>query len=367
MAVSEMALSKMKTPDTTGRFSGVLGEISTGMLFDIQISDRVIGKGYFQLSNRTLQGVPAYHVPVLVEDVLAYLLVNPRGLYVDGTVGGGGHAAALLSRLAPEATLVGIDRDPDALDFARNRLSYFPEQVILKQANFDQVAEVVRELGFPAVDGILLDLGVSSHQIDSDWRGFSFAQSGPLDMRMEKQQSLSAADVVNTYDYGQLKKIFKLYGEERHAGRIALALVNARKVKPIETTDQLAEIVGRVVPAHFRNKTLARIFQAIRIEVNQELAHLEKALAEALTVLKPGGRLVVISYHSLEDRIVKHFFRKMAQPCECPPEWPTCPCDEEPKVRILTRRPVVPPPEEIARNPRARSAKLRAAEKIGEA
>ncbi len=366
LAVSAMALSRLNPFVSRENFPGLAGEISTGMLFDIQMNNRFVGKGYFQLSNRVLKESPGYHVPVLVEPVLAYWLTNPSGVYVDGTLGGGGHAAAILNRLTPAAKLIGIDRDPDALEFARNRLSKFSNQILLRQANFDEMAEVVHDLGFSTVDGILLDLGVSSYQIDSEQRGFSFSRSGPLDMRMEKEQALSAADVVNSYDYKKLKGIFKIYGEERHAGRIAMAILNARKNGPIQTTDQLVEIVGRVVPTNFRNKTLARIFQAIRIEVNQELAHLEKALEQAVSLLNPGGRLVVLSYHSLEDRIVKHFFRKMAQPCECPPEWPTCPCDEKPQVKILTRRPLTAPPEEVAQNPRARSAKLRAAEKIGE-
>ncbi len=366
LAMSAMALAKPHGLSAAESFPELTREISTGMLFDIQMNNRFVGKGYFQLSNRVLKDSPGYHVPVLVEPVLAYLLTNPRGVYVDGTLGGGGHAAALLNRLAPEAKLIGIDRDPDALDFCRNRLAKFSGQILLRQANFDEMTDVVQDLGFTGVDGVFLDLGVSSYQIDSNWRGFSFSRPGPLDMRMEKEQSLSAADVVNGYAYKDLKRIFKVYGEERHAGRIAMAILNARKNGPIQTTEQLVDVIARVVPANFRNKTLARIFQAIRIEVNQELAHLEKALDQAVSLLKPGGRLVVISYHSLEDRIVKHFFRKIAQPCECPPEWPACPCNEKARLSILTRRPLSAPPEEVAQNPRARSAKLRAAEKIGE-
>ncbi len=366
LAVSEMALSRLRSTVPGERSPNLSREISTGMLFDIQLNGKFAGKGYFQLSSRTLNNLSDYHVPVLVESVLSYLRVNPSGIYVDGTLGGGGHAAAILNRLSLEGKLIGIDRDPDALAFARNRLSNFSSQIVLRQANFERLADVVKELGFSSVDGVLLDLGVSSHQIDSDQRGFSFLRSGPLDMRMGSGQKLRAYDVVNRYEYKELKRIFKFYGEERHAGRIALAIVNARKEKPLETTDELVAVIDRVVPGHFRNKTRARIFQAIRIEVNGELAHLQAALKQAVAVLKPGGRLVVISYHSLEDRLTKQFFKTLAEPCDCPPEWPICPCDEKPAVKILTRHPVTAPPEEIAQNSRARSAKLRAVEKTGE-
>ncbi|NOY77939.1 MAG: 16S rRNA (cytosine(1402)-N(4))-methyltransferase RsmH [Calditrichaeota bacterium] len=304
-----------------------------------------------------------YHVPVLLKHVLHSLITDPSGLYIDGTLGGGGHAEGILERLSTGGKLIGIDRDADAIAFSRKRLGRFGNQVLLRQANYDELEAVLRESGWSGVDGILLDLGISSFQLDEGRRGFSYLNPGPLDMRMDVSDRLSAFEVVNTYSYNDLKRIFKAYGEERQAGRIAMAILKARENESIRTTDELAQIVGRMVSPVHRNKVLSRIFQAIRIEVNQELNHLENALSQAVRVLKPGGRLVVISYHSLEDRLVKHFFRKMAQPCECPPELPICSCEEEPTLKILTRKPVEPTAEEKIRNPRSRSAKLRVAEK----
>ncbi|HHM23617.1 MAG TPA: 16S rRNA (cytosine(1402)-N(4))-methyltransferase RsmH, partial [Bacteroidetes bacterium] len=247
------------------------------------------------------------------------------------------------------------------------RLRRFGPRVTLRQANFRELGAVLQELKIPAVDGILMDLGVSSHQIDTDYRGFSFMQAGPLDMRMNRRQRFGAYQVVNTYPESELRRIFYEYGEERRSAAIARAIVKARQQAKIDSTDRLAKIIAGAVPRQHLNKTLARIFQAIRIEVNAELTNLQAGLEQAVEHLRPGGRLVVISYHSLEDRIVKHFFRENERHCICPPELPQCVCGEPGRLRVLTRRPVVPSEEEIRRNPRARSAKLRVAEKLEEA
>ena len=339
-------------------------DVSTGMLFDIQLRGRFAGKGYYQLSEKIIKYASTYHVPVLLKQVLNFLMTDPSGIYVDGTIGGGGHAEGILERLSFEGKLLGIDRDADAIAFARKRLNRFGKQVVLRQGNYDELDVILRESGILNITGILLDLGVSSFQLESGKRGFSYSNPGPLDMRMDSSDKLNAFDVVNEYPYKELKRIFKVYGEERQAGRIAMAILRSREKEPIKTTDVLARIIGRAVSPVHRNKVLSRVFQAIRIEVNQELVHLESALSQAVQALGPNGRLVVISYHSLEDRIVKHFFRKMAQPCECSPGLPICPCDEEATLKILTRKPVEPSPEEKIQNPRARSAKLRVAEKI---
>jgi len=337
--------------------------VSTGMLFDIQLNGHSAGKGYYQLSEKSIKYASNYHVPVLLKHVLNSLITDPSGIYVDGTLGGGGHSEGILERLSTEGKLIGIDRDADAIAFSRKRLGRFEKQILLRQANYDELEAVLRERGISGVDGVFLDLGISSFQLDEGKRGFSYLTPGPLDMRMDVSDKVSAFDIVNTYSYGELKRIFKVYGEERQAGRIAMAILKAREKEVIQTTDKLAKIISRVVSPVHRNKVLSRIFQAIRIEVNQELNHLENALSQAVRILKPGGRLVVISYHSLEDRLVKHFFRRMAQPCECPPGLPVCPCEEDVTLKILTRKPVEPTPEEKIQNPRSRSAKLRVAEK----
>ncbi|HDL78432.1 MAG TPA: 16S rRNA (cytosine(1402)-N(4))-methyltransferase RsmH [Bacteroidetes bacterium] len=337
---------------------------NTGVLFDIQLNGKPAGKGYYQLSEKILKYASAYHVPVMLKSVLGYLITDPSGIYVDGTLGGGGHAEAILERLSPKGKLIGIDWDADALQFSKNRLKRFGSQLITRRANFDELPSVLHDLGLSKVDGILLDLGVSSHQLDSDSRGFSYLKSGPLDMRMNGSGELTAFDVINQYAYKDLKRIFKEYGEERQAGRVALAILKTREKGTINTTDELAEIIRSVIFPNYVNKTLSRIFQAVRIEINQDLVHLQKALKSTVDILKPSRRAVVISYHSLEDRLVKHFFKKMAQPCEYLPELPIYPCEEEAKLKILTQRPVRPSAEEAAKNPRARSAKLRAAERI---
>ncbi len=305
------------------------------------------------------------HRPVMVREVLRYLGCREGGVYVDGTIGGGGHAAAILAATSPEGVLIGIDRDEAAIQGASEALSGFGKRVVLRKGNFDGVDKVVRDTGYEVVDGILLDLGVSSHHLDSAERGFSFSRSGPLDMRMDRDGEVTARDIVNNLEAGELAEIIRRFGEERFSMRIARAIVRARERGPIETTARLAEIVAGALPRRSgaeRIHPATRTFQAIRIFVNSELRALEKALERAREILAPGGRLVVISYHSLEDRIVKHTFRAWADPCECPPGLPRCLCGRTPLARLLTRRVIRPGEKEVKENPRARSARLRAVE-----
>ncbi len=302
------------------------------------------------------------HVPVLLEAVLAYLAPHPGGRYIDATIGGGGHAEAILTASAPDGRLLGIDVDPDALGRSHRRLHRFGHRVVLVHGNFDQLARIARRHGFVPADGILMDLGVSADQLADPARGFSFLLSGPLDMRMDPSQPRTAADLVNTLSEAELAHLIRTYGEEKYARRIARAIVEAR---PITTTTQLADLIAQVVPRRpgQRLHPATRTFQALRIAVNDELGVLERALPQALDILRPGGRLVVISFHSLEDRIVKRFFQREAQDCICPPRQPVCVCGHRAQVRILTRKPITPSPEEVAANPRSRSARLRAVEK----
>ena len=303
------------------------------------------------------------HEPVMVREVLHYLRPHPGGAYIDATVGGGGHAEAILQASAPDGRLLGLDADPEAIERSHRRLHRFGHRVTLVHAHFDHLEEVASRAGFVPADGVLMDLGISSDQLEEGERGFSFLRPGPLDMRMDPSLPRTAADLVNTLSERELARLIRTYGEERYARRIARAIVAHR---PLHTTTELAELIARVVPRR-RGQRLhpaTRTFQALRIAVNDELGALERALPQALRVLRSGGRLVVITFHSLEDRIVKQFFRREAQDCLCPPHQPVCTCGHTAQVRILTRKPVTPSPEEIARNPRARSAKLRAVEKL---
>jgi len=304
-----------------------------------------------------------YHTPVLVESVLRYLPAAPDGIYVDGTLGGGGHTEQLLEHLSPAAKVIGFDRDAEAIAFARLRLARFGERVLFVAEEAARLLPALRALGIDRIDGFLLDLGVSSHQIDDASRGFSFQGNGRIDMRMDRTQRLDGWTVVNEYGEERLAGILFQYGEERASRRIARILVEARAEHPIDTTEQLAWIVGKVTGARFLTKTLARVFQAIRIEVNDELGQLRTALASALKILRPGGRIVVISYHSLEDRIVKNFFREEAS--DTIPSLTKLAPDtrREPLLTILTKKPVEADEAERERNPRAGSAKLRAAER----
>ncbi|MDI6738865.1 MAG: 16S rRNA (cytosine(1402)-N(4))-methyltransferase RsmH [Candidatus Edwardsbacteria bacterium] len=301
------------------------------------------------------------HIPVLLHQSVEFLGVRSGGIYADTTVGGGGHSLDILLKNGPDGRLIGFDRDPQALEAARRRLADFGDRALLVKANFSETGAHLENLA-GRIDGILFDLGVSSPQIDKPGRGFSFMADGPLDMRMG-DTALTASDVVNGYDQPRLAGIFKAYGEEREAGRIVRAIARQRADTPITTTGQLAGIIRSTRPA-VPNKTLARIFQALRIEVNDELNSLRRALEMAPDLLAKRGRIVVISYHSLEDRIVKEFFKRKAGGCTCPPDLPVCACGGKPgSLRILTPKPVLPDLAEQRDNPRSRSAKLRAAEK----
>ncbi len=307
------------------------------------------------------------HVTVLPHETLDLLAPRPSAHFLDGTLGGGGHAALLLERTAPDGRVLGIDADPAALDRARQRL---PEAVasgrlVLAQGNFAALAELARAADFAPVDGILLDLGLSSDQLADRGRGFSFAADAPLDMRFDPTRGQSAAELVNTLDEADLADLIYRYGEERRSRAIARRIVAQRSRAPIERSGELARLVESVIhgrPGGIHPAT--RTFQALRIAVNDELGSLEAALPAALDTLRPGGRIVVISFHSLEDRIVKHFFQAEERGCVCPPELPTCVCGRSPRLRILTRHPVTAGEAELAANPRARSAKLRAAERL---
>ena len=304
------------------------------------------------------------HQPVLVAQVLDYLAVRSGGVYVDCTVGGGGHARAIMAASGGSAQVIGIDRDPQAVAAARAALSRWGEQVRIVQGNFRELSAVLDGLGVARVDGILADLGVSSHQLDTEERGFSY-RGERLDMRMGPDAPRTAADLLRELDEGELARILREYGEERFAARIAREIVKERRIAPVETADRLVEIVKRAIPAAARRSgphPARRTFQALRIAVNDELGALQELLAMAVDRLATGGRLVVISFHSLEDRMVKLAFAREARGCICPPELPVCACGRSPRLRILTQRPVVADAAEIEANPRARSARLRAAE-----
>ncbi|NYE58792.1 16S rRNA (cytosine(1402)-N(4))-methyltransferase RsmH [Carboxydothermus ferrireducens] len=304
------------------------------------------------------------HVPVLLNETIEHLNLKAGGVYVDATLGGGGHSEEILKRA--DCRVVGLDQDEDALNHAAKRLAPFGDRFIPVKSNFRNIRKVVYRLGLDAVDGVLMDLGVSSFQLDNPLKGFSFQHDGPLDMRMDPQNPKTAADVVNTYPEKELIRIFYEYGEERYAPQIARAIVKRREKKPFTSTLELAEEIIRAVPAKARREKhpAKKVFQAIRIEVNDELSSLEEGLVGAVEVLKPGGRIVVITFHSLEDRLVKNFFRREENPCICPKDFPMCVCGKKPRLKVITKKPVVPSQEEIEKNRRAHSAKLRAAEKL---
>ncbi len=306
------------------------------------------------------------HQSVLLRPAVEALAIRPDGIYLDGTLGGAGHSFEIAARLTT-GRLIGLDRDEVALAAARQRLQPYIDRVTLVHSNFAQLAQVLDRLEIPTVDGMLFDLGVSSPQLDEAERGFSYMHDAPLDMRMDRSGGLTAYEVVNTWPEAELKRILYTYGEERYAPRIAAAIEKRRAEKPIETTLELAEIIrGAMPPQALREKQhpAKRSFQAIRIAVNDELTAVEQMLTAAVDRLNPGGRLAVITFHSLEDRIVKSAFQAAAQGCTCPKEFPVCVCGKTPKVRILTRHPIVAGEAELAENPRARSAKLRVAERI---
>ena len=305
------------------------------------------------------------HRPVLLDECIQSLAIRPEGIYVDGTLGRGGHSGEIARRLT-SGRLIAIDRDQAALDAAQVRLADCMERVTLVHGNFRQMPEILKQLEVPAVDGILLDLGVSSPQLDDPERGFSYQKDAPLDMRMDRSQPLTAAMVVNQWPEAQLREVLRTYGEERYAGSIAAAIVRSRVKQPIATTLQLVDVIRGAMPAaalREKQHPAKRSFQGIRIAVNDELAAVSDAVAAAIPLLKPGGRLCVISFHSLEDRIVKRELAKAAKGCTCPPEFPVCICGKTPQVVLKPRKPILPGAEELKTNPRARSAKLRGAEK----
>lgn len=307
-----------------------------------------------------------HHVSVLLDECLEGLNIKPDGIYVDGTLGGAGHSSQIVKRLTT-GRLIGIDRDPVALKAAGERLAPYGDRVTLVHSNFCEIAQVLKDLNIEGVDGILLDLGVSSPQLDDGSRGFSYMADAPLDMRMNGEDSLTAYEVVNTWSQDELKRILYDYGEERYAPQIAGAICRRREAAPIETTLELVDVIRAAMPpAALREKQhpAKRSFQAIRIAVNDELGSVEKVMKDAIPCLNPSGRLAIITFHSLEDRIVKNGMTAAAKGCTCPPNFPVCICGNKPKVKIITRKPIVSSEEELDRNPRARSAKLRVCEKI---
>ena len=307
-----------------------------------------------------------HHVSVLLDECIDGLAIKPEGIYVDGTLGGAGHSSRIAARLT-SGCLIGIDRDEVALEAAGKRLAPYQDRVKLVHSNFCRIASVLQDLNIPGVDGILLDLGVSSPQLDDGSRGFSYMTDAPLDMRMDHSDSLSADAVVNGWSYEELKRILYEYGEERYAPQIASAICKRREASPIKTTLELVEVIRSAMPAaalREKQHPAKRSFQAIRIAVNDELNAVARVMEDAVPLLNPGGRLAVITFHSLEDRIVKNAMAAAAKGCTCPPSFPVCVCGKKPQVKLITRKPIVSGEEELERNPRARSAKLRICEKL---
>lgn len=306
------------------------------------------------------------HQPVLLEEVIEHLNLRSGDNCLDGTLGSGGHSRAILKEIGPGGQLLGIDADQEAIDYCQQQLSEFAPRMKLVSGNFVQLADIVAQRDFQPVQGILLDLGVSTHQLLTPARGFSFQAEAQLDMRFDQQQTNSALEIINDLDKDQLASIFKKFGEIKEARRLAHSIERRRRQQPITTTAELTDIVQESIPVAAKNvnKILARVFQAVRIAVNNELEHLAQALESAVTILQPSGRLAVISYHSLEDRIVKDFFRQQAAKCQCPPEVFVCRCAKQARVKIITKQPIIPTAQEVNNNPRSRSAKLRVAEKI---
>ena len=306
------------------------------------------------------------HRSVLLDECIEALSIRPDGIYVDGTLGGAGHSFEIVKRLTT-GRLIGIDRDRVALTAAEERLQPYLDRVTLVHANFSEIRSILNNLSIPGADGMLFDLGVSSPQLDDAERGFSYMADAPLDMRMNRDDPLTAAELVNTWPAEELRGIFYEYGEERYAPQVAAAIVRRRETKPIETTLELAEIIRSAMPPQaLREKQhpAKRCFQAIRIAVNDELGAVRRLMEDAINCLNPGGRLAVITFHSLEDRIVKTAMQAAAKGCTCPPEFPVCVCGKKPRVTVLTRKPIVSGAAELNENPRARSAKLRVAEKL---
>ena len=307
------------------------------------------------------------HRSVLLDECIESLNIKPDGIYVDGTAGGGGHSLEIVKRLTNGGRLVAIDRDDAAIAAATERLSGYLDRVTFVRNNFSSAADVCRELGIEKIDGILLDLGVSSYQLDTAERGFTHNTDAPLDMRMDRRGELDAYTVVNTYSADELKRVIWEYGEERFAPKIAQAIVRRREQKPIETTGELVDVIKSAIPAAAReggHHPAKRTFQAIRIEVNGELDAIEPAIRRAKDIMAEGGRIVIITFHSLEDRIVKQTYAEMASGCTCPRSLPVCVCGKKPEVKVLTKKPILPSERELEENPRSRSAKLRVCEKL---
>ncbi len=307
------------------------------------------------------------HTSVLLDECIENLNIKPDGIYVDGTLGGGGHSSEICRHLSEAGTLIGLDRDRDALAAAEKRLENFSCNKIFVQCNYSDIKSVLDNLDIDGIDGALLDLGVSSFQLDNAERGFSYMQEAPLDMRMSQDDEFTAYDVVNGYSQKDLTRIISTYGEEKWSSRIASFIVNARKEKPIENTTELVELIKAAIPAKARRDgphPAKRTFQAIRIEVNDELGQLRKAMEEFCDVLNPEGRFCVISFHSLEDRIVKEVIARRVNPCTCPKEFPICVCGKVADIKKISGKPILPTNEELENNPRARSAKLRVCEKL---
>ena len=307
------------------------------------------------------------HKSVLLNETIDGLNIKPDGIYVDGTLGGGGHAYEVCRRLGEKGSIIGIDQDAAAIEAASARLKDFGEKVTIVRSNYCDMKSKLHELGIDKVDGIVLDLGVSSYQLDTAERGFSYREDAPLDMRMDTRQKMTARDIVNDYTEADLYRVIRDYGEDKFAKNIAKHIVQARAVKPVETTAELSEIIRASIPMKFQKKSghpAKRTFQAIRIELNRELDVLRDSLDDMIDLLNPGGRLCIITFHSLEDRIVKSAFRKNENPCTCPPDFPVCVCGKKSKGSIITKKPILPSEEELEENHRSRSAKLRILERI---
>ena len=302
------------------------------------------------------------HKSVLLNETIDGLNIKPDGIYVDGTLGGGGHAYEVCRRLGEKGSIVGIDQDAAAIEAASARLKDFGEKVTIVRSNYCDMKSKLHELGIDKVDGIVLDLGISSYQLDTAERGFSYREDAPLDMRMDTRQKMTARDIVNDYTEADLYRVIRDYGEDKFAKNIAKHIVQARAVKPVETTAELSEIIRASIPMKFQKKSghpAKRTFQAIRIELNRELDVLRDSLDDMIDLLNPGGRLCIITFHSLEDRIVKSAFRKNENPCTCPPDFPVCVCGKKSKGSIITKKPILPSEEELEYNSRSKSAKLR--------
>ena len=306
------------------------------------------------------------HIPIMLSQVIEGLAIDPDGIYVDGTLGGAGHSSEIVKRLSDKGRLIGIDQDEDAIKAARERLAGYKQVTIVKN-NYVNIKSVLSELGIEKVNGILLDIGVSSYQFDNPERGFSYRTDAPLDMRMDQSQEMTAEDIVNEYSEAELRKIINAYGEEKFAGRIAKGIVQAREKQRIKTTFQLNEIIKEAIPAAARRQggnPSKKTYQAIRIELNRELSVLQDSVDTMIDLLAPKGRLVIITFHSLEDRIVKTAMKEAENPCICPPEFPVCTCGRKPKGKVITRKPFTADEKELQENPRSSSAKLRIFEKV---